>query len=169
MELLDDDSVETMVTLYCPPGRVNTKPIKLFVELANAEIVENVTQLSQQYGVENLRIEVPRVSVDRRSSVRGFDIDLNVGCSYQYGKGFSDPDLDNIVDDINDEGPNDGNDHSPTIENPSCGIVIRYNPEAYMSIVDPDAIHASEFPEYPDIIPTHLMLVDPKPEELFVG
>ncbi|KAH1047499.1 hypothetical protein J1N35_038283 [Gossypium stocksii] len=163
MELLDDDSVETMVALYCPLGRVNTKPIKLFVELADVDIVENVTQLSQQDGVENSRTKVPRVSVDRRSFVRGFDIDLNVGCSYQYGGGlqihpvvietdvlvedgsdnnsysdhegkdFSDPDLDNIPDDIDNEGSDDRNDHSPSVRNSSYGITIRYDPRAHIS------------------------------------
>lgn len=38
-----------------------------------------------------------------------------------------------------------------------------------MSIVDPDAMHAFEFPEYPNIIPAHLMLEDSKSKELFVG
>ncbi|PPS07353.1 hypothetical protein GOBAR_AA13303 [Gossypium barbadense] len=154
MELLDNDDVETMAALYCLPERVNTESIQLFVELANVEPVENVTQLSQQYGVENPHIEVPRASVNRRSFVCGFDINLNVGCSDQYssrlqiypvvietnalgedgcnndgfsdhkGEYFNDPYLDNVPDDINDEGPDDGNDHALLIGNPSCGIII---------------------------------------------
>lgn len=51
------------------------------------EPVSKVTQLSQQYGVQGLCTEVPRASVDRRSFVRGFDIDLNVGWAEQYGGG----------------------------------------------------------------------------------
>ncbi|PPD83715.1 hypothetical protein GOBAR_DD19342 [Gossypium barbadense] len=77
MELLDDDGVETMVALYCPLGRLNTEPIQLFAELEDAEPVEIITHLSQQYGLEDLRTEVPRLSVYE------FDIDLNVGCSNQ--------------------------------------------------------------------------------------
>lgn len=91
------------------------------------EPVENVTQISQQYGVENPHIEVPRLSL------HGFDIGLNVGCSNQYNGGlqiypivietnalgqdesnnndcfdhkdedFSDPDLDDVLEDIDDE------------------------------------------------------------------
>ncbi|MBA0814819.1 hypothetical protein Gohar_020620 [Gossypium harknessii] len=49
--------------------------------------VEYVTPLSQQSGVEDLHTEVPRAFVDRRSFVRGFDIDLNIGCVEQYGGG----------------------------------------------------------------------------------
>ncbi|KAK5819825.1 hypothetical protein PVK06_024854 [Gossypium arboreum] len=102
MEFLDDNNIETMVALYCLPKRVNTEPIQLFAG----------------------------ESVNRRSPVRDFDIDLNVGRSYQYSGGlqihlvfietseldedesdnndysdhecedFSDPDLDNVPDDM---------------------------------------------------------------------
>ncbi|PPE01879.1 hypothetical protein GOBAR_DD01084 [Gossypium barbadense] len=76
-----------MVALYCPTGNVNTKPIQLFAELTDMKPVEYVTPLSQQYGVEDLYTEVPRAFVNRRSFVRGFDTDLNVGCVEQYGGG----------------------------------------------------------------------------------
>ncbi|KAH1072256.1 hypothetical protein J1N35_024584 [Gossypium stocksii] len=142
MELLDNDDIETIVVLYCPSRKGNTEPIQFFVKLANAEIVENVTQLSQQYGVEDSRTNVPRASIDRRSFVRDFDIDLNVecsdqydgglqirlvviktnslgedgsnsnGCSYHKGKDLSDPDLDDVPDDIDDKRPDDGNGHA---------------------------------------------------------
>ncbi|PPD91013.1 hypothetical protein GOBAR_DD12043 [Gossypium barbadense] len=122
---------------------------KLFAELEDAEPIENVTQLSQQYGVEHSHTEVPK------SFVHGFDIDLNVGCSNQYGGGlqmhpvvieinalggdesdnndcfdhegedFSDPDLDDVSENIDDEGPDGENDHALSIGNSSCGIVIR--------------------------------------------
>ncbi|KAK5793669.1 hypothetical protein PVK06_034821 [Gossypium arboreum] len=131
-----------------------------------------------------------------RSSIRDLDIDLNVGCSDQYGGGlqihpvvietnalsdnglnnngcsdyecedFSDPDLDDIP---NDEGPDDGNDHAPSIENLSHGIIICNDLGAYMSNASPDSVHASKFPEYLDIIPTHLMLEDLESEKLFVS
>ncbi|PPD90998.1 hypothetical protein GOBAR_DD12060 [Gossypium barbadense] len=127
MKLLENDDVETMVTLYCSLGRLNTEPIQLFTKLADTELVENVTQLSQQYGVQDPRTKVPR------SSVHGFDINLNIGCSDQYGGGLqihpvvietdtlgeygsnnndcsdyecedlSGPDLDDVPDDIDDE------------------------------------------------------------------
>ncbi|PPS14429.1 hypothetical protein GOBAR_AA06161 [Gossypium barbadense] len=178
MELLDDDDVETMVLLHCPLGRVNTKLVQLFTELAYAEPVENATQLSQEYGVEDPCIEVPRVFVDRRLHIHpvvietdalGEDRSDNDDCFDYECEDFSDPNLDDALDDINDGGPNDGNDHAPSIENSSCGIVIRNDPRAYMSIVDPDAAYASEFPEYPNIIHVHLMLANPKLGELLVG
>ncbi|KAH1063731.1 hypothetical protein J1N35_028718 [Gossypium stocksii] len=54
-------------------------------------------------------------------------------------------------------------------ENSTCGITIRNDIGANMPIVDPDMAHAFEFPEYPDIIPAHMMLADLKSKELFVG
>ncbi|PPS18399.1 hypothetical protein GOBAR_AA02175 [Gossypium barbadense] len=126
---------------------------KLFAELEDVEPVKNVTQLSQQYGVEDSHTEVPK------SSVHGFDIDLNVGCLNQYGGGlhiplvfietdalgedesdnndcsdrkgedFSDPDLDDVIKDIEDEGPDNENDHAPSVGNLSRGMVIRNDPE----------------------------------------
>ncbi|PPS18494.1 hypothetical protein GOBAR_AA02079 [Gossypium barbadense] len=117
MELLDDKDVETMVVLYYPLGRLNPEPIQLFAELADVKPVENVTQLSQQLGVEDLCTEVPKLFM------HDFDIDLNVGCldvieidalgedgsdnndcSDHECEDFSDPDLDDVPDDIHDEG-----------------------------------------------------------------
>ncbi|MFQ6645564.1 hypothetical protein Gotur_019522 [Gossypium turneri] len=199
IELLDDDDIETMVALYCPPGRENTESIQFFTELTDVEPVENVTQLSQQYGVENLRTKVPKASIDRRLSVLGLtsiltlDVQIstvvdyiyiqfvietdvfgedgsdNNDCSGHECEDFSGPVLDDVPDDINDEGANDGNDHAPSVENSSRGIVIRNDLRAHMSIVDPDAAHAFEFPEYLDIIPAHLMLENPEPKVLFMG
>lgn len=86
-----------------------------------------ITQLRQQYKVKDPRIEVSK------SSVHDFDIDLNIGCSDQYdgglqkhlvvietnaldedgsdnndccdhkGEDFSDPNLDDLLNDIDDE------------------------------------------------------------------
>ncbi|PPD98211.1 hypothetical protein GOBAR_DD04758 [Gossypium barbadense] len=201
-----------MVALYCPTERVNTEPIQLFAELADVDPIEDVTSLRQQYGVEDLCTEVPRMFFNMRSFMHGFDIDLNVGCADQYGGGatstwaknphhvrlqihpvvietdvhgedgsnnnchsdhesedFSDPDVDEVSDGTDDEGADDENDYAISLGNPSHGIVIRNNRGAHISIVDPDTAYAFEFPKYPNIIPTHLMLVDPELEELFVG
>ncbi|KAK5846641.1 hypothetical protein PVK06_002937 [Gossypium arboreum] len=96
----------------------------------------------------------------------GEDGSDNKDCSDHEGKDFSDPDLDNAPNDINDKGPHGGNNYAPLVRNSSRVIVVRNDPEAYMSIIDPDAVHASE---YPDTIPAHLMLIDPELEELFMG
>ncbi|PPD92852.1 hypothetical protein GOBAR_DD10192 [Gossypium barbadense] len=119
----------------------------------------SVDDMKKKLFAEDPRTEVPTAFVDRRSCVHGLDIDFSIGCSDQYGgKDFSDPDLDDVLDDINVERPHDGNDHTPSVRHSSRVIVIRNDPEAHMSIIDPDAVHASE---YPDKIPAHLMLVDP--------
>ncbi|PPS04195.1 hypothetical protein GOBAR_AA16468 [Gossypium barbadense] len=168
-----------MVVLYCPTERVNTEPIQLFVELADMDPVEDVTSLRQQYGIEDLCTEVPRTFVDMKLSMRCFDIDLNIGCADQYDgsnnnghsdhkcEDFSDPGIDEISDDIDNGGAYDKNDYTLSLRNPSHGIVIRNDRGAHISIIDPDTAYAYEFPEYPNIIPTHLMLADPESEEFF--
>lgn len=45
------------------------------------ELIQNVTSLSQQYGVQDSCIELPRASVHR------FDFNLNVGRTEQCGYG----------------------------------------------------------------------------------
>ncbi|KAK5825774.1 hypothetical protein PVK06_020640 [Gossypium arboreum] len=215
MKLLDDEDIKKMIALFCLLERaitVNTEPIQLFVKLVNAKLVEDITPLSQEYEVKDPCTEVPRVSVDRRSSVRSFDIDLNVRCLDQYsgeaistwpknlphvvlqihpvvietnahgedgfdknchfnheGEDFSDPDVDDIPDDIENKGANDENDFTPSFRNLSHGIVICNNLEAYVSIIDPDRKHASDFLEYLDIIPAHMMLADSESKKLFMG
>ncbi|KAK5842553.1 hypothetical protein PVK06_004925 [Gossypium arboreum] len=52
---------------------------------------------------------------------------------------LSDPDLDDIPKDIDDEGPIEGEDvHPHSTENIGPGIVIRNNPRAFMTDVDLD-------------------------------
>ncbi|KAK5794608.1 hypothetical protein PVK06_035847 [Gossypium arboreum] len=138
MELVDDEDVETMVTLYCHSNQ--NAPIHLFAELAIVESTEDPTPLG-----EEARPQEP------------FDID-------------SDPDVDDVPDDIDDEGVNeDGNINASLVGNQIRRIVIHNNPGAHMSRIDPDAAHAAEFPEYPKILPTHQMAIYSDPEELFVG
>ncbi|KAK5793415.1 hypothetical protein PVK06_034561 [Gossypium arboreum] len=142
-----------MFALYCPLGRLNTEPIQLFTELEDIKPVENVTQLSQQYEVED-----PRTKMD-----------LNNDCSDHEGENFSDPNLDDVTNDIDYKGPDGGNDHIPLVENLSHGIIICNDSEVYMSIVDPNTADASKFPEGLDIIVGHLMLKDPESKDLFMG
>ncbi|KAH1121518.1 hypothetical protein J1N35_004678 [Gossypium stocksii] len=128
MELLDNDDVETMVALYCSPGSFD---INLNIGYSN------------QYG-GGLQIHPVIIGTD----LLGEDGSDNNDCSDHEGKDFSDPDLKDVQDDINDEGQNDGNDHTLLVGNLSCGIVIRNDLGAYMSIVNLD---------------------DPESKELFVG
>ncbi|PPD95792.1 hypothetical protein GOBAR_DD07181 [Gossypium barbadense] len=63
-------------------------------------------------------------------------------------KDFSDPDDDEVPDDIDDEGSEEVEDvHGLSFSNPSRGIVLQNEPGGDMLIVDPDAAHASEFPD----------------------
>ncbi|KAK5812434.1 hypothetical protein PVK06_027864 [Gossypium arboreum] len=69
---------------------------------------------------------------------------------------YSDPNLDEVLHDIDNKGAGDDeNVNTSSFRNPSQGIVIRNDLGAYISIIDPDAMHATEFLEYPDILPSH--------------
>ncbi|PPD97365.1 hypothetical protein GOBAR_DD05578 [Gossypium barbadense] len=83
---------------------------------------------------------------------------------------FSDPDVDEVPDDIDDEGPEKVEDvHGHSFSNPSRGIILRNELGGDMLNVDPNAAHASEFPEYADIVPAHRLTINSQFEELFVG
>ncbi|PPS01515.1 hypothetical protein GOBAR_AA19149 [Gossypium barbadense] len=146
---------------------------------------------------------VPRVYVDRRSTIRGIDIGLNAppasenlnpslhlqvdlmviktdadgddvydnnGSSDHKVEDYSDPDQDEVLDDIDDEGVNDnGNVDVFLVGNPNRGIVIRNDPGAHMSIIDLDVALVSEFLEYPDILPAKRFVANSEHKELFVG
>ncbi|KAK5785677.1 hypothetical protein PVK06_040283 [Gossypium arboreum] len=82
----------------------------------------------------------------------------------------NDPDVDDVPDVIYDEDVNDnGNINAPSVGNQMRSIVIHNNPRPHMSLIDPDAVHIAEFPENPEILPTHRLAVNSDPEELFVG
>ncbi|PPD76619.1 hypothetical protein GOBAR_DD26452 [Gossypium barbadense] len=142
MKLVEDDDVETIIALYCSPG--NNEPVELFVELVNVESVQNVTLLNQQYGVHDPYTKVLRASIDKRSYVHDFNLHLNVGLIYplvictnadgeegpnndggsdHQGENFSDPDLDEVSNDIDDEGVReDDNVYAPSLGNPTRGL-----------------------------------------------
>ncbi|PPS01952.1 hypothetical protein GOBAR_AA18712 [Gossypium barbadense] len=57
---------------------------------------------------------------------------------------FSDPDLDDIIEDIGEEGPMEGENANPNLAgNTGPGIVIRNNPGYFMTDVDLDAALAA--------------------------
>ncbi|KAK5836439.1 hypothetical protein PVK06_012227 [Gossypium arboreum] len=131
IKLLEDDDIETMVTLYCLLERIHSVVIEI--------------------------------------DAHGEDGSDNNGRSNHESEDFSDLDVDNVLDDIDEERVDDENDYAPSIGNPSHGTVIHNDLGAHISVINLDAMHAFEIPEYSDIIPAHLMLVDPKSKNLFVG
>ncbi|KAK5813147.1 hypothetical protein PVK06_028593 [Gossypium arboreum] len=137
MELVNDKDMETMITLHCRNQSGHTKLIQLFAELANVESAEDFIPLSAEHGVQDLCTKVPRASVDKRLTVRDINfnapptyenLDLgpylqihavviqtdadsdngydNNGPNYEV-ENYSDPDLDEVPEDIDDKYVND--------------------------------------------------------------
>ncbi|PPS18040.1 hypothetical protein GOBAR_AA02535 [Gossypium barbadense] len=132
-----------MIALYCSTGNVNVEPVELFVELADVEPIQNVTPLSQQYGVQDPFME---------------------------GEDFSDPDLDEVLDDIDEEGTEDGeNVYAPSVENPTRVFSICNDPKALMLSVDLNAAYAPEFLKYPNIIPSQRLAENLDSQVLFIS
>ncbi|XP_017609411.1 uncharacterized protein LOC108455348 [Gossypium arboreum] len=110
----------------------------------------------------------PEVIISTETNVR--EMTNNGEDSDQDVEDFSDPDVDEVPDNIDDEGPEEVEDvHGPSFCNPSHGIILRNEPGGNMLNVDPDAAHASEFPEYADIVPAHRLASNSQFDELFVG
>ncbi|PPS20208.1 hypothetical protein GOBAR_AA00334 [Gossypium barbadense] len=82
---------------------------------------------------------------------------------------FSDPDVDEVPGNIDDEGPEEVEDvHGPSFSNSSHCIILRNESRGNMLNVYPDAAHASDFPEYADIVHAHRLAINSQFEELFV-
>ncbi|PPD76793.1 hypothetical protein GOBAR_DD26285 [Gossypium barbadense] len=83
---------------------------------------------------------------------------------------FSDPDLDDTPEDIDDKRPVEGENANPySTGNTDPGIVIRNSPRSFMTDVDPDVALAHDFLEYTNIVPAHLLNDEFDDEELFVA
>ncbi|PPS13618.1 hypothetical protein GOBAR_AA06975 [Gossypium barbadense] len=203
MELVDDENMETMVALYCWDQSRQNDLIQLLAEFIDVEPAEDSTPLGEERGVQDPCTVVPRVYIDRRSTLCGIGIDfnapptsenLNLGSCLQIHpvvietdadgddvydnngsfdheiEEYSDLDLDEVLDDINNESANDDrNVNASSIRNPNRGIMICNDPRVHMSIMDPNAMHASKFSEYPDILLAHRLAVDSEREKLFMG
>ncbi|PPD82443.1 hypothetical protein GOBAR_DD20626 [Gossypium barbadense] len=125
MEVVDDEDVETMVTLYRGNGSDKNAPIHLFAELVGMEQNEDVNAYGEEHGAQELWMVALISYVDSESTIGGIGIDLNitpdidvVGDEEEGGSDHcdeevdsdSDPDVDDVPDDIDDEDVNnDGN------------------------------------------------------------
>ncbi|PPS06607.1 hypothetical protein GOBAR_AA14040 [Gossypium barbadense] len=161
MELVDDEDVETMIALYCGNQSDKNAPIHLFAELASLEQNENFTAYGEEHGAKEPCMVAPISHVGSESTIRRIDINLNVTSDIYVvgddGYDSSDP-CDQEVD-------SDGYPNVDEIRR----IVIHNNPVPHMLLIDPDAVHVAEFPEYLEILSTHWLTVNSSPEELFVG
>ncbi|KAH1056876.1 hypothetical protein J1N35_034941 [Gossypium stocksii] len=122
MELVDDEYVETMVSLYCRNRSGQTELIQLFTELADMVPVFGHFDCLSTHEVED----------------------------------YNDSDLGEVLDDIDDKGANDdGNVKASSVGNTSRCIMIHNDLREHMLIINPDATHAFEFSEYPNILHAH--------------
>ncbi|PPR94776.1 hypothetical protein GOBAR_AA25893 [Gossypium barbadense] len=129
MQLLDDDNLGTMMEIWWSTGSENPQPVELFSELAGLEPIK-------------------KADAGERTN-NGEDSDQDI-------EDFSDPVVDEVPDDIGDEGLEKIEDtHGPLFSNPSRGIVLQNEPRGDMLNVDLDVAHASKFPECADIVPAH--------------
>ncbi|PPD68908.1 hypothetical protein GOBAR_DD34216 [Gossypium barbadense] len=116
MELLDDEDMETMVTLYCGNGSDKNAPIHLFAELAGMEQNEYVNAYGEEHGAQEPWMVALISYVHSESTIGGISIDLNITLDIDVVGGdeecdeevdsYGDPDVDDILDDIDDEGGN---------------------------------------------------------------
>ncbi|PPR89570.1 hypothetical protein GOBAR_AA31114 [Gossypium barbadense] len=175
MKLVDDENVKTMVELYCQNQSLQTDSIKLFAEAY-------VDKLSTIYGIDidlNAPPKFENLNSGPRLQIQFVMIETNVDGDYRYDNNsysdyevedYSGPGLEEVTDDIDDKGASDdGNVNAFSVENSSQGIVIHNDLGAHMLIIEPDATHASEFLEYPNILPVHRLVTNPECKELFVG
>ncbi|PPD88689.1 hypothetical protein GOBAR_DD14367 [Gossypium barbadense] len=133
IELVDDEDVETLITLYYGNRSDQNTPIQLFAELAGVEPIEDLTASGEEHGAHEPCIVAPISYVDSESTIRGIDIDLNVApdidvvgddgydnsdyCDQEVDSD-SNPDVDEVPDDIDDEDVNDdGNINASSVGN----------------------------------------------------
>ncbi|PPS12401.1 hypothetical protein GOBAR_AA08236 [Gossypium barbadense] len=144
MKLVDDEDVETMITLYCGNWSNKNEPIHLFVELAGMEQNKDLTAYGEEHGAQESCMVAPISYVNSDSTIRGIYIDFNVtpdidvvgddgydssdSCDQEVNSD-SDSDVDEILDDIDDKDMNDDvNINASSVENQIRHIVIHNNP-----------------------------------------
>ncbi|PPD78788.1 hypothetical protein GOBAR_DD24289 [Gossypium barbadense] len=185
IELVDDKDVESMIALYCGNESDKNAPIHIFAELTGMEQNEDVNAYGEEHGAQESCMVASISYVDSELTIGGIGIDLNItpdidvvgddgydGSNHydQEVNSDSDPDVDDVPNDIdNEDVNNDGNINAFSVGNQMRRIVIQNNSGPHMSLIDPDEAHVAEFPEYPEILPAHRLAVNFDHDELFVG
>ncbi|PPR81366.1 hypothetical protein GOBAR_AA39347 [Gossypium barbadense] len=171
VKLVDAKLIEDITPLKVPGVSIDRR-----LSMCNFDIDLNIRYLDQYSGGATstwpqnshhvvLQIHLIVIETDAHDE-DGF----NNNFGFNHGdEDFNGPDVNDILNDIENEGADDENYYTPLVRNSSHGIVIRNDLGSYMPIVNPDAKQASKFLSTLDIIPAHMMLADSKPEELFIG
>ncbi|PPD75332.1 hypothetical protein GOBAR_DD27759 [Gossypium barbadense] len=146
---------------------------------------EDVNASGEEHGAQEPWMVAPISYVDSESTMGRIGIDLNitpdidvVGGEEEGGSdnwdeevdSDGDPDVDDVPDDIDDEDVNnDGNINASSVEDQMRCILMHNNPGPHMSLIDPVAAYVAEFPEHPEIVHPHRLIVNSDHEELFIG
>ncbi|PPS04966.1 hypothetical protein GOBAR_AA15701 [Gossypium barbadense] len=122
-----------MIALYCGNQSDKNAPIHLFAEFAGIEQNDDLTVYGEEHGSQEPCMVAPISYVHSESTMRRIDIDLNVTpdiyvagdngydsndpCDQEVDSG-SDPDVDEVPDDIDNEDVNDnGNINASSVGN----------------------------------------------------
>ncbi|KAH1107774.1 hypothetical protein J1N35_011542 [Gossypium stocksii] len=108
MKPIDDKDVETMAALYCGNRSNQNVPIQLFAKVAGVEPTEDPTPLGIDINL-NVAPKTDVVGNDVYNSSDASDHEVDID---------SDPNMDEVPNDIDDEGVNDdGNVNASSVEN----------------------------------------------------
>ncbi|PPD84917.1 hypothetical protein GOBAR_DD18138 [Gossypium barbadense] len=114
--------------------------------------VNNTGVKNTQYRLTTYKNSISTSRLEIHPEVRGIDANNKEGSdnnvhSHHDGEEYSDPDQDEVSNNIDDEGVEDGeNLQSISVGHSSRGIILGNDLGADMLSVDPDAAHTLEFP-----------------------
>ncbi|XP_040967113.1 uncharacterized protein [Gossypium hirsutum] len=139
MQLLDNDDFSIMMEIWWSTRSENHQLVELFTELADLKPIENLEckgtlqiPKNPNYGGSSYnnptigpRLQIHlEVIISTEANVR--EMTDNGEDSDQDVEDFSDPDVDEVLDDIDDEGPKEVEDvHDPSFSNSNHGTILR--------------------------------------------
>ncbi|PPD83256.1 hypothetical protein GOBAR_DD19810 [Gossypium barbadense] len=76
MELLDNDDLGNMISIYCSTRNVNPQAVKLFAQLVDLEPIQNVTPISQHHSEDFNDSDLDKVpnNIDNEGTEEGEDV-----------------------------------------------------------------------------------------------